>query len=585
LAHKKNIELVASLHPSVPRRLQGDPTRLQQVVSNLVNNAVKFAEHGEVVLRVTLDEESGERAVIRFTISDTGIGIPPERQADLFQSFRQVDSSTTRQFGGTGLGLAICKQIVDLMGGAIGVESTPGEGSTFWFVVPFETQTATGQPTTRDWSDLRRSHILVVDDNATNREIIKEQLEILGMSVELAGGAREALRRLKAAARSGHRFDMALIDRHMPEMDGLELGRHITAHNEIQDTVLVLLSSSGDQDSESFKRAGFSGWLTKPIWVSELLQNIAESYACAASGPRESRATATPPATKSDAGATTAPLQAHVLLVEDNEIGQIAGREVLLRLGCTCDTADNGQQAIDAVSRRPYDVVLMDCQMPVVDGFEATQRIRALEQQGALPKLTNSRLPIVALTANALAGDRQRCLDCGMDDYISKPMEPDVLAAVIRNQIQATQPRGSEASHSPREIDSPASGSPATSAPTSTPERPAIDFETLKKRWGNDEAFAVALVGRFRVRAATLLDRLKGQVQAGMPEEAEQVAHNLQSAAHYVAADRVSSCAGEVEACCRAADLAAAADLLPRLEHEIQQCAKSCSESERAQHV
>jgi PAS domain S-box-containing protein len=437
-ASRKKIETVCHIHPDVPVVVHADAERLRQIVVNLVNNAIKFTDQGAVVLRLSRESSAGPRTIIRFTVTDTGIGIPPDRLDRLFKAFSQADSSTTRVYGGTGLGLAISKQLVGLMGGSIGVESEPGRGSTFWFTCHFDVPVQYETPL-KPRPDPRTLRVLAVDDSKTQRDVLRQQTAAWGIEAVTASGAEEALQMLADASTTAP-FRLAIVDRDMPGMDGFELALAIRARRELRDTALLIVLSPEDAvDPERLRDMGFAGHMIKPIRQSQLFDTIMDTVA--ASGrvvsPRPA-ASPRPPSPSPDPVRFTG---LRILVAEDNEVNQFVVREVLTKSGHRCDIVGDGKQAAETLQRDRYDVVLMDCQMPVMDGFEATRVIRRNEAgaNGGARRHT----PIVALTANAMKGDRERCLEAGMDGYASKPIDPKQLLQtidqVIRNQIPAAQ--------------------------------------------------------------------------------------------------------------------------------------------------
>jgi PAS domain S-box-containing protein len=421
-AAAKELELACEVGADVPVAVQGDPARLRQILVNLLGNAVKFTERGEVVLRVGVAEQSGRHAIVRFAVTDTGIGIPPDRMHRLFRSFSQVDGSSTRRYGGTGLGLAISKQLVELMGGEIGVESAPGRGSTFWFTLPLE---PVAKPARCAPAALRGVRVLVVDDNATNREILHRRVVAWGMRNGTAASAAEALRLLREAARSGDPYRLVLVDQQMPEMDGDALARAVRADASLDPAALVLLSSLGRSGT-----AGglFAACLTKPIREAQLRDCLARVLGDAPAPP--------PAAAAGPAAGGTAPRR-RVLLAEDNLVNQLVARRMLERAGVEVDVVATGREALAAVERTAYDLVLMDLHMPEMDGLEATAAIR--ERQG-----NGRRTPIVALTAAAMAEDRERCLAAGMDDYLAKPVQTAALHAILARWLGLCGARGAD---------------------------------------------------------------------------------------------------------------------------------------------
>jgi PAS domain S-box-containing protein len=418
-AHNKGLELAAFLKPDVPTLLTGDPGRVRQIVNNLVGNAVKFTATGEVVVTVHKLSEAGGRVRLRFEVRDTGIGIDPSVQNRLFEAFSQADGSTTRQFGGTGLGLAISKRLVGMMNGEIGVDSTPGRGSTFWFHAEFGLQAP--HPRSHVEKDLSGLHILIVDDNATNREIMTHYTRAWRMRSAAAVSGEEALQMLRDAAVDDP-FELAVLDMQMPHMDGLMLARAIKNDARLERTALVLLTSLGTQLAPGeLTASGIEACVLKPVKQSQLFNRLAEVMA----GNLKQRAATIAASGRLSKLTEQAPVasQLKILLAEDNRINQMVAMGLLQKLGYAADLATNGAEVLAKLETRSYELVLMDCQMPEMDGYEATQRIRQLPPE---------RQPrVVAMTANALRGENDRCLAAGMDDYISKPVRIDVLREVI----------------------------------------------------------------------------------------------------------------------------------------------------------
>jgi two-component system, sensor histidine kinase and response regulator len=415
-AHVSGIEIAFLVEEQVPVSVKGDPGRLRQVLLNLLSNAVKFTERGEVVLTVSTEREDVGRAWLRFSVRDTGIGIPPEVQKNLFQVFSQADASTTRKYGGTGLGLAISKRLVELMGGRIDLESQPGTGSTFWFTLPLEKAAAAEQPAS---GDLRGEKILVVDDSAVNRQITGRHLERWGVRPDYAASGEEALEKLRSAAAAGDPFSLAILDMQMPGMDGLDLAGRMAAEEKLSGVRKVMLTSLGTPPGQNTAASyGIVSCLFKPARPSIL-------YAALAAALRGETAPTRAQAVKREEQPAPVRRFFRVLVAEDNQVNQKLALMQLEKSGYRADAAANGLEVLAAIKRIPYDLILMDCQMPEMDGFQATAEIR--RQEGA-----GRRVPIVAMTANALEGDRERCLASGMDDYLPKPVRLEALQAVLR---------------------------------------------------------------------------------------------------------------------------------------------------------
>jgi signal transduction histidine kinase/DNA-binding response OmpR family regulator len=427
----KDVEFICAAAPDVPTKLRGDPGRLRQILNNLAGNAVKFTERGEVSVRASLVSQSQAEIVLRFAVRDTGIGISAEQQARLFQKFSQVDASTTRRYGGTGLGLAISKKLAELMGGEIGVISQAGQGSEFWFTVRLgrsaEPPCMAGPP-----ADLRGMHILVVDDNATNREVLLTQLASWGVRAEAAADGPAALQTLNRALDAGDPFRAAILDMQMPGMDGAALARAIKACAALRWIDLLLLTSldrpcsvQGPASTEacepSWKQLGFAACLTKPVRQADLFTCL--SAVLAQTDVTQSRVTHTQLPVVRRSGA-------RILVAEDNIVNQQVALGILRKLGLQADAVANGVEAVQALETLPYDLVLMDMQMPEMDGLQATRVIRAPHSA-----VRDHEIPVIAMTAGVMPGDRQRCLDVGMNGYITKPVSPRELADALNRWL------------------------------------------------------------------------------------------------------------------------------------------------------
>ncbi len=418
-ADEKGLEFICAASPGVPSHLRGDPGRLRQVLTNLVGNALKFTSEGEVAIRANLESETEDEALIRFSVYDTGLGIPENKMNILFEHFTQVDTSTTRRFGGTGLGLAISKQLVELMGGKIGVESKEGKGSKFWFTARFPKQPERERKILPP-ADVRGSRILIVDDNATNREILLAQLGAWDIRTEEAKEGETALHLLREAVEVEDPFQAAIIDMQMPGMNGETLGKHILLDPALKNTRLLMMTSVGMRgDARRAEDIGFAAYLTKPLKQSDLFDCISkvlseevikkEHTIVTRHSIREIRY-----------------LSARILVAEDNIVSQQVAIGILKKLGFTAEVVSNGIEVLGTLESIPFDLVLMDVQMPEMDGFETTRHIRD-------PKTSvlNGKIIIIAMTAHAMHGDRERCLEAGMDDYISKPVSIQALSDVL----------------------------------------------------------------------------------------------------------------------------------------------------------
>jgi PAS domain S-box-containing protein len=419
-AHEKGMEFICAAAPDVPSYLRGDPGRLRQVLTNLTGNAVKFTHKGEIAVRASLVSETDNETLIRFSIRDTGIGIPDDKQEFLFQKFTQADASTTRKYGGTGLGLAISKQLAKLMGGEIGVVSAEGHGAEFWFTARFAKQVERTQPLTQP-DAMRGVRVLVVDDNATNREVLNVQLAAWRVRSEEAPDGPMALQALYLAQEAGDPFRIAIIDMQMPGMDGAALARAIKADEKLTDTRLVLCCSLGQRgDARRMQEIGFAAYLTKPVRHREIIDCL--SAVLAGTVAEEQKY----PLVTRHTIREMRRCVVRILLAEDNITNQQVALGILKKLGLHADAVANGAEAVKALEILPYDLVLMDVQMPEMNGLDATRKIRNLQSA-----VRNHRIPIIAMTANAMQGDREKCLEAGMNDYVSKPIIPRALAEAL----------------------------------------------------------------------------------------------------------------------------------------------------------
>ena len=537
-AQEKHIEFVCAVSPEIPSRLRGDPGRLRQILTNLTGNAMKFTSQGEVAVRGSLVRESEQEVVLRFAVRDTGIGIPANKQGLLFHKFTQVDASTTRKFGGTGLGLAISKQLAELMGGEIGLVSEEGRGTEFWFTSKLEKQPP-GEAGQRLPADLAGARVLVVDDNATNREVVRSQLKAWAMQPEEAPDGPTALRLLDQARAAGASFRLALVDMQMPGMDGEELGRRVIRDTRLAGTKLVMMSSSGNRgDIVRLKQAGFSACLLKPVRQSELLECLAAVLAGAAGSCRPR------PTIAHYALRDLRDSNVRVLLAEDNITNQQVALGILRKFGLKADAVANGREAIEALRSIPYDLVFMDVQMPEMDGLEATRAIRA-QQNGVM----NPSVPIVAMTARAMSGDRELCLDAGMDDYITKPVAAAAVSQVLEKWLAKPDLTGDTNPASPK-----AARSPGQSAHADA-DVPVFLAYALLDRLAGDRELARNIAVDFLKDIPQRIEALQGCVDAGDAEGAGREAHTIKGACATVGGVSSTEAALVLERAGRARDL------------------------------
>ena len=553
VAQAKDVEIGSLVADGVPTALRGDAGRLRQVLTNLVGNAVKFTERGEVFVAVTKEAESDGHVHLRFEVKDTGIGISEEAQRRLFQAFVQADGSTTRKYGGTGLGLAIARQLVEMMGGRIGVESAPGEGSTFWFTAQLEKQPGAVSHTSAPRAELKGLRVLIVDDNGTNRRIIEHQTAAWGMRPESAHGGTEALALLRDAAAAGEPFDLAVLDMKMPGMDGLELARAVGGDPAVAATRLVMLTSLVPRaDSETLRRAGIAHCLTKPVRQGQLHEALA-SAAVNAEGGRGHLGPEKPADAAGDGGRDPVAAEGRsmrVLLAEDNPVNQKVALRQLEKLGYSADAVGNGREALEALASIPYDLVLMDCQMPELDGYAAAAEIR--RREGPRPA---RRVVVIALTAHALEGERDRCLAAGMDDYLCKPVRLKALEEVLRRW--SPEGRGLTQTSTPR-------------APAD--EEPPVDTSRLLDLVGDADEMR-ELIDICLGQLAEDVGSLRAAVEVGAAEEVARIAHRCVGGSATCGLTRVVAPLRELERMGKAGLLDGAARLIETVEEESRRAA------------
>jgi len=544
-AHKKGLELACHIPPDVPDALVGDPGRLRQIVVNLVGNAIKFTEQGEVVLHVEVERPDGhsptktdEEVCLHFTVKDTGIGIPPEKQKLIFEAFTQADSSTTRQYGGTGLGLAISKQLVEMMGGRIWVESEVGKGSTFHFTARFGLQKSPARIVPAAPINLCSMRVLVVDDNATNRRILKEMLSNWGMKPTEVDNGPSALTLMKRAQRAGEPFNLVILDAFMPKMDGFTLAARIKENPELAGAIIMMLSSAGQPgDAARCRELGIAVYLTKPIKQSELLDAILTAL-----GTPSTEAARSTLITRHSLRENRVRL--HILLAEDNMINQKLVARMLEKRGHTVVVADNGKEALEALEKEHFDLILMDVQMPEMNGFEATAAIREKE------KKTGEHIPIIAMTAHAMKGDRERCLQAGMDAYVSKPVQLKDLLETIESIVPAS---------SDTKAETPGEASPVK----------VIDTDELLANMDGDVEFLMETAKMFLEECPRVLSEIRKAITRGDGKALERAAHNLKGSVSSFAARAAYEAALRLEVMGREGDLKDSEEAYAALETEI----------------
>jgi len=554
-AHEKGLELFSSADLAVPTLLCGDPGRLRQILTNLAGNAVKFTQKGEVAVRVSLEEEKETECLLRFSVRDTGIGIPEDKIGLLFARFSQVDASTTRKYGGTGLGLAISKQLAELMGGEVGVKSEGGKGSQFWFTARLGKQAGGARTESRPPADLGGVRALIVDDNATSREILTTHMTSWGMRPAEAGDGPAALEALGRAIEENDPFRVAVIDMQMPEMDGEALGRAIKADRRLADTRMVMLTSLGTRgDARHFEEIGFAAYAIKPIRHQELKGVL--SLALAERGGTQ--LTPRPIVTRHAARETLnlyAGRKALILVAEDNIVNQHVALGILKKFGLRADAVANGAEAVKALETIPYDLVLMDVQMPVMDGLEATREIRNPQS-----KVGSHAIPIIAMTAHAMLGDRERCIEAGMNDYVSKPVSFQALTEVLARWLPK------------KDDESGMLNAGETPPPILHSSLPVVfDRAGMLERLMNDEDLAQVVMESFLDDIPRQIEALRRYLDAWDAPGAERQAHTLKGASANVGGEALRALACEMEKAGQAGDLGSVRARMDDLEREFAQ--------------
>jgi Amt family ammonium transporter len=551
VAAKKKLALACLIRPNVPRRVLGDPSRIRQVLTNLVNNAVKFTSEGSVSIRVSLDAADAQGLTVRMEVQDTGIGIPSDRLDRLFKSFSQVDSSTTRKFGGTGLGLVISAQLVELMGGQIGVRSEQGKGTAFWFTLKLApVMPGLAQSLDEPTEVLRNLRVLAVEPNPVYRRILTEQLEGRLSAASAVLDVDQAIAAMRHASAEAKPFSIALLPFGTPA--GTRLAETIRSDALLRDMSLIALVDIDDRaDIPTLNQAGFVACLHRPITQSRLFDTLASATFC--NLPTSVVAPVMP----------EAPLKGlHLLVADDNEMNQFVTQETLRRADCTCDIVGDGLLAVQAAQNKKYDAILMDCQMPGMDGLEATHHIRQREAATA-----SRRTPIIALTAEAIQGDREKCLAAGMDGYVTKPINTEELFHAIRSLLRMDP--GAAQNGVP-----PTSPAPVPQPPPIAAAETPIDVDALLSRCMNDAAFAMQTLEKFRQRAIGDVELLRQGVAAGDIEKTTRLAHNLKSVAAHAAAAPLRKIAFEIEQAGARRDLQFITEQLAALEEQARRCAE-----------
>ena len=616
-AHEKGLEYICMIHHEVPSLLRGDPGRLRQILINLVGNAIKFTEKGEVAIRASLDDGDTNHTTIRFSVTDTGIGIPQNRMDQLFESFYQVDSSTTRKLGGTGLGLTISKQLAEMMGGKIGVESPSdcrlsiedcrleeksqsknnqqstiinyqskaGPGSEFWFTAVLEKQPEGKEERIVVPEDIRKKRILIVDDNATNRYVLREQLKLWECLYGEVSSGVQALEELRRAIADKNPYEIAIIDMQMPEMDGETLGRKVKKDPDLRNTILVLMTSMGKRgDTKRLEEIGFAAYLAKPVKQSQLYDCLATVSGIQKEAEKDRPSTIVTRHSLSE----DQKRRVRILVAEDNMINQKVALSILGKLGYNADAVANGKEAVKALEMIPYDIVFMDCQMPEMDGYEATREIRKIENRKQKTEdrkqekqiATSNEKPatgnkqreasyqssianrqslikkvlIIAMTAYAMKGDREKCLEAGMDDYLTKPVKPQELSDILEKWLTEQGPSQQE----------------ETTVHDIKPVKDIFDRAALLDRFMGDEDFAKEIMNDFLEEVPRQITVLVEAMDNGDSSMISHQAHTLKGIASSVSALMLQETAARIEVAGEAGDLAKADSLIRNLNEQFE---------------
>jgi len=563
-AHHKGLELVCDIQPTIPTALRGDPLRFCQILTNLLGNAIKFTSHGEVSVHITRVSEEPHHIVLRCAVQDTGIGIAADVQTRIFDAFSQADGSTTRQYGGTGLGLAITKQLVNMMHGTLHVDSQPGHGSTFWFTARFDLQPAQPHLSHSMHLSLQGLHALIIDDHATVCTALARQLQVLGITSHQATTSAQALTMVRMAMTRGRSYDLAGVDMQLPDIDGTEFAMALRTEARLPHLPLIMLTPLGHYERDA-RLSGVVEYLAKPIRRAQLYMRLIAVMSASGTIPLPQDLLLI------HANERTMTFHGRVLLAEDNLVNQEVAREILASLGCQIDLAANGEEAVVMASRTAYDVIFMDCQMPVMDGFAATRAIRTNE---ALQR--QKHIPVIALTAHAAEEDRKQCLAMGMDDYLSKPFSPEALSTVLRRWLRPHTQRPPTLEETTEPQRSETTSHHAAASPGVAP----IDIKVLDTlRALPRGAASLKQVLRTYLKATpSLVAALQDAISRGDASAVRQAAHSLRSSSAAVGALSLAALCKALEDMGRANTLTTAHTLLGRLEAEY---AAVCAALER----
>jgi PAS domain S-box-containing protein len=556
-AHYKGIELVCGMCPGTPSSLRGDPGRLRQILTNLVGNAIKFTPAGEVAIRVSAESDDENTATLRFTVSDTGIGIPDDKIDLLFEKFSQVDTSTARQYGGTGLGLAISKQLAEMMGGEIGAQSRSDRGSEFWFTARLEKRPETSSAGESCFVDLENVRVLIVEDNESGREILEICLKSWGMRVTGIGDGADALTFLGRAVDEDDPFQVVIVDQYLHGVDGTAFGRVVKSEGRLEKTRVVLLASLGFRgDARRFAEIGFDAFLTKPVRTAELKAVLSQVLA-SDEGDGSDHKNIITRHTAREGVKLFAGHKMRVLLAEDNFTNQQVALGILRKFGVSADAVANGTEALKSLETIPYDLVLMDVQMPEMDGYETTLRIR--DRKTAV---LNHDIPVIAMTAHAMVSDREKCLKMGMNDYVSKPISIDSLAGVLEKWLPKPPTPEYEGGAKANERQAEESGGGTVST--------VWDKKKVLERLMGDEDLLRTIMQGFMEDITLQIEKLERFIRSNDPQGAERQAHTIKGAAANVGGITLQNIARIVETNCNAGNLDGAWENVAELKKQFE---------------
>ncbi len=576
-AYQKGLGLICDYPANGHSMFRGDAERIRQILINLIGNALKFTSEGEVSLQVELFEKTSDQFFIRFKIRDTGIGIEESAQHKIFGSFSQADGSTTRKFGGTGLGLTICKKLTELMQGKIGIKSQLGKGAVFWFAIPLKKEVAVKQPLSKTTSNhFEKNRLLIADSSVSNRNVLEKQFTNWGIDFYSVSDGKTALEALLAAKQQGNPFTLAILDNQLSDIDGISLAKKIKNDSSLAEIKLIMLSSVGNlEETGQWLLAGIETYLNKPIRQNELYESV-----CAALYSEQTGFNASDHIREVTLSSKISDLHGHILIAEDNIVNQELVREMIANLGCTAEIVDNGKLALDTITKysldnfhEPYDLILMDCQMPEMDGFEATKQLRAWESR----QKEIQHIPIIALTANAMEGDREKCISAGMDDYMAKPFNIEQLGALLYRWLPllAKENKSEIYQHNKKQEEHPLKQNKETEIKDSEIKPVAkidiLAFDKIRKLQREGQAnVVIKVIKLFLSNSQKIIHALESAISKGEYASLRRSAYSLKSSCLTVGATGLAKLCSELETLGKEEDIEKAQSSLNVLEYEYE---------------